>query len=688
MPSVNPSIEPGGGIIAFKSNSQIEEEKRQARIRAAENQTAANEHAIDRLAAHCRSEWNRAREGKQPIETIMLRSMRAREGVYDEAKLNAIRQMGGSEIKMMLTDVKCRAAIAWITDVLLGTGERPFSCEHTPIPDIPPEIEAAIEQEALMELQQILQIMPSPRDVRERVEQYKDLMMEEAKKQAKRMAARMEDKIDDDYVEGEFYDALDASIDDFVTFPFSCVKGPVVMPHKELKWAMSDDPVRPNAVKAVVTKKHRRMFYCASPWDIYFTPEAKNSEQGSLIERHRLEPGELYEFIGTPGYNDEEIRAALRDYADSGLKDWLWNDSERSRLEKRPYETVLSDGNLIDAIEVWTKVKGGWLQEWGMEGIEDPERWYNACCWVIGSHVIRATLNDDPLGKRPYHVASYVPVRNSPIGRGVPELMNDLQNMCDAAARSISNNMGLGSGPMVEVETDRLASGEKLTQMQPWRIFQTTANKSGAGSPAVRFFQPPLVVDVLMATFEFFSNLADEYTGIPRYQYGDGNVGGAGKTAAGLSMLMNASSRTMKGVIKNLDKVIIGVTKRTHRHIMLFDDDMPGKGDVKIVARATQAIMHREAQQLRLNEAMNNTNNPIDFQIMGPKGRLELLRASLRGLDAVDVDRVLPSNDDMLMREFGQNLAAAEAIGLSGGPQQPGGPDMPNSPQENNQGAM
>ena len=37
---------------------------------------------------------------------------------------------------------------------------------------------------------------------------------------------------------------------------------------------------------------------------------------------------------------------------------------------------------------------------------------------------------------------------------------------------------------------DRLADGEDLTNMYPWKIWQTTSDKTGGGQPGVRFFQP------------------------------------------------------------------------------------------------------------------------------------------------------------------------------------------------------
>jgi hypothetical protein len=666
------------GLIRVLSNEDLEALADQE---AAQQNPQEESEPVSRLAAHCRQEWVRARDAKQSLEREMLHSMRQREGKYSDGKLAAIRKVGGSEIKMMLTDVKCRAAEAMILDVLFGSGERPFSCEPTPLPDIPDQIQQEIAQEAFMELQMVAGMMVNPADLRERIEAYQDMVLKTATEISKRAANRMEDAIDDEYRQGGFYDAMKEVISDLVTLKAGILRGPELNMRPVLQW--QNDPYRPNSLRPVVNREAQRRWYCVSPFDLYTSPEARNVQEGTLIQRRRLSPGALYDFIGVEGFDEEKIRKAIAEYGDSGYKDWLWQDSERTQLEGRPYEHIYGQGNDIDVLEVWTKVSGKWLKEWGMEGITDEERWYEANCWLVGNYVIRATMNDDPLGQRPYHMDSFVRVRNSPWGRGIPEIMSDLQDMCDASARAISNNMGIASGPQVEVEIDRLPDGEKLTHMHPWKIWQVNSNKAGTSpSPAIRFFQPNSNADVLMAVFKFFSELADEYTGLPKYQYGDGNLGGAGRTASGLSMLMNASSRLFKQVISHTDHIIISCTETTHRSILLYDEEIPGKGDVRVIAKASQALLHREAQQLRLNETLATTNNPIDFQLMGPKGRLELLRANLRGLDSVDVDKVLPTNDQMLIQEFMMNQQ------LMNGPQQPQeeqGPEQ-ERPEENVQG--
>ena len=72
------------------------------------------------------------------IEQKMLQALRQRNGEYDASKLQQIRAQGGSEIFMMITEVKCRAAESWLRDILLDNGSPPWDLQATPIPDLSP----------------------------------------------------------------------------------------------------------------------------------------------------------------------------------------------------------------------------------------------------------------------------------------------------------------------------------------------------------------------------------------------------------------------------------------------------------------------------------------------------------------------------------------------------------------------
>ena len=81
---------------------------------------------------------------------------------------------------------------------------------------------------------------------------------------------------------------------------------------------------------------------------------------------------------------------------------------------------------------------------------------------------------------------------------------------------------------------------------------------------------------------------------------------------------------------------------------MLFSDDMSIKGDAKVVATGSSALMQKETQQMRKQEFLQFTNNPIDFQIMGIEGRANLLREVAKPLEFQD--EVVPTKDELRNR--------------------------------------
>ena len=141
--------------------------------------------------------------------------------------------------------------------------------------------------------------------------------------------------------------------------------------------------------------------------------------------------------------------------------------------------------------------------------------------------------------------------------------------------------------------------------------------------------------------FDKFSTMADEYSGIPRYLSGE-TSGGAGRTASGLSMLINNAGKSIKQVISNIDVcVMTPMIERLYFHNMQHADDPDLKGDVQIVARGATALIAKEAAQVRRNEFLQATANPIDMAIVGVQGRATILREVAKGLD-LDVDKIVP----------------------------------------------
>lgn len=661
-------------VVSPDELKQFEDEKRE--------DDAALAMPVGELTTYLRRCWSAAQQARMPIEDRMIAAMRQRNGEYGPQKLGEIRQQGGSEIFMMLTSIKCRAAESWIRDIMFQPGDKPWTLKTSPIPDLPDyikaEIEAEVAQEAAM-FQQVFQQMPTPEEVRNRVNKLKDELKQRLEEEAERRKEAMEDKIEDQLFEGEWGDALNEFIKDITTFPAAFLKGPVIRNTRSLQWRTQGGQWKPVVVRTLTPQ-----FYRVSPFDMYPAPNARSLDDGYVIERHRLRRKQLIQMIGVEGFSETAIRATLDDYAIGGLRDWLYNDLTRDRLEQRHNPWLTGADETIDALEFHGALSGKLLRQWGMseKDVPDESMDYEANCWLIGNHVIRATLNADPLGRRPYHKASYEEIPGAFWGYGVPELMSDLQDVCNAAARSLVNNMAISSGPQVEIYSDRVAPGEDVTQIYPWKLWQMQSDPNGSGANrAIAFYQPDSNAEVLMKVFDFFSKLSDEYTGIPAYTYGNSDVTGAGKTASGLSMLMTAASRGIKQVIRNIDNVVEGSVQRTYEFNMLYDEDESIKGDLNTQARGSASLIAKEQQQIRRNEFLAQTNNPIDFGIMGEPGRAALLREAVKSLD-IPVDEVVPDKEAVMAKVQAAMMQAMSqpAGGPGGGPAGPQAQDAAGMP--------
>ena len=589
----------------------------------------------DALVGYIHNQWTLAKNAKAPITERLLKCQRQRLGVYDPDKAAAIQETGGSDIYMMLTDIKCRAAVSWIRDVLNATYGRQYDLKSSNNPSIPPEIKTGIMQLVMMEAQDVMNMGQQihPEAFRERMQQLHDRIVQKLRKESQDAANRMADLIEDQMNVGEWDSALEDFLDDYVTYPTAILKAPSVRRKKRVEWGEEYTPI--------VVSDYARMINRVSPYDIYPAPNSTGPDSHYILERHRLHRSDLMEMIGVPGYSESAIKSAVDRYGSTGLRYIENGDQGQDNLAGK-FNTYLNHGEIIESMEYSGKVSGSMLQSWGLRDRRvDRYRDYEVSAWLCGSYVIKAVLNQDPLGRRPYSTASWERIPKAFWGRALPEIARDVQTMCNASARSLANNMAVASGPQVEAQIDRLADGEDVTQVYPWKVWQTTSDRTGSGQPAIRFFQPTMNAQELLGIYQHFSKQADEVTGIPNYIYGSGQVGGAGRTASGLSMLMDNAAKGIKLAIVGIDKVVTSIVERYYMHNMMFHPDIYVKGDFKIVTKGALGLIAKEHLMERKERFLQATANPIDVGITGVQGRAEVLREVAKSLQ-MDTDKIIP----------------------------------------------
>ena len=298
----------GLNFLRVVDNASLVEQERDDARRAMEERQ--NEPLILGLSAYLRHAFEAAKRAKDPIETNMLQALRQRRGEYEADKLSAIRAQGGSEIYMMLTEVKCRAAESWLRDILMDTGSPPWNIKPTPLPTLPDARDQVITEilgERVLEFIQTVGQAPSPVEVDEIREVIAQDMRFEMLKDAQNRADKMKRKIEDQFAEGGYASAFNEFITDLVTFPCAIIKGPVIRRQRKLGWDVDVD----GSTVAVTTEELAPEYERVDPFKFYPEPGISSIDDGYVFEHHPLTRMDLADLIGVPGYDDEAIRAVL-----------------------------------------------------------------------------------------------------------------------------------------------------------------------------------------------------------------------------------------------------------------------------------------------------------------------------------------------------------------------------------------
>jgi hypothetical protein len=221
--------------------------------------------------------------------------------------------------------------------------------------------------------------------------------------------------------------------------------------------------------------------------------------------------------------------------------------------------------------------------------------------------------------------------------------MRDAQKLFNASVRAMLDNAAISAGPIIEANMDLLEPNEDPKDLFPFRVFLRDGQGADAQAQAIRVYSLPSYTNEFMSMINFFMASADEVTAIPRYMYGDSqHIGGAGKTASGLSMLMGAANITVKDQIKNFDDgITLPFIKGLYFWNMEFSPKENIKGDFEVMAKGSTSLIAREVKAESLVTFMNVTNNPTDLLYTK---RDNVLREYSKVMDLDEMDLIKDTN--------------------------------------------
>ena len=603
---ISPMKHQGRGLLRVVGNDEL-----MAADKKSQSLADLRPEIMTELANYVRGEFEKAVRHRRTIsvDDQLIAAMRAYNGQYDPTKLSEIRKFGGSEVYSRMMTMKCRGATALLRNVYMNS-DRPWRLEPSADPEIPEGIDTKIKKLIETEVKAANQQgqLVDMNAIKDRGKTLYEAAKLNERRKAGLEAVEAQRKIDAILEKGGFYKALSEFLVDLPVYKYAVIKGPTTRRHSTLKWARGG--------KMEKHEEARFEWDRISPWDVWFSPGATDIVNTAVFERQRLSVNDLYNLIGLPGYREEDIREIIQSYEGRGYKEWVQIfDYERAYMEGR--NNVLDD-TFINAIEYNGYVLGKYLKEYGVPGITDELKPYFITCWMVDRKIFKVMMNPSPRQRVPYYITSFDLQPGSLYGNGIPALANDLTDVINACLRAIVNNVSIASGPQVVYNED-LISPNQDDALYPWKRWRYVGDPAMPNAKPVEFFSPQDNSGAIMQVLDKFSTMLDDVSTIPKYLTGGGAGSGAGRTASGLSMLINNANKTLQNVADNIDNhVFEPLMMQLYDFVMLTDATGMLRGDENIVIDGVRQAAKQEQDLTKQLQFLQLVNNPNYQAMLGP----------------------------------------------------------------------
>ena len=594
--------------------------------------------------------FKRAEDARYSDEQRWLKAYRNYRGIYSSDMAFSSKEK--SRIFVKITKTKVLASFGQLIEVLFGTGKFPIGVEPTPIPEGIAEF-AHLKPDELKKQQpedneRVDSLYGFPGDGNDLppgattneflgglAKKFAEAGFEEGPapdlksmpqiEPAAMAASNMEKMIHDQLEESNAITILRHVMFEMALLGTGVIKGPFNFEKISHKWDDVDGEKMYNPSFTVVPK-----IEAVSCWDFYPDPDAVNLEDAEyVIQRHIMNKSQLRNLMNRPFFRESAINDCLKMGANYEPK------SFESSLNDREDDRTI-DKNRYEVFEYWGIMDKQLAELAGLElddtATELDEVQIN--CWVCNGKIIRLVMNPFTPERLPYQVCPYEINPYQFFGIGIPENMEDAQQVMNGHARMAIDNLALAGNLVFDVDETMLVPGQDMSVF-PGKIFRRQSGQTGQAIHGVKF---PNTAPENMMMFDRFRQLADESTGIPSYSHGQTGVQSTTRTAAGMSMLMGASALNIKTVIKNIDDYLLKpLGEALFQWNMQFNDEAEIKGDLHIKARGTSSMMMKEVRSQRLMTFMQTAANPS----LAPFVKWHtILREIAKTLD-IDPDKVI-----------------------------------------------
>lgn len=651
------------------------------------------ESQIDKLSLYVAKKYNDSKTDREIKEAQWLTSYQNFRGRWDNDYPYTENERNSTFLKV--TKTKSLAVYGQILDILFSTDNSiPISIEPTPVP-------LGTTQYAYIPLQEETQQQEEPaptgvgfvgdgtRPGEQLEETMADVMkaayesvygkapvqgkatsnQELAINPAEDAANRMTKRIQDQLIESSGGKHLRQTILECIILGSGCMKGPM-RDFKEIARWNEQGEYDPLILDNVPKCNH------VSVWDFYPDPDARSIEQAEwVIERHRMSKKELMDLKNSKYFRRNMIDLAIERGANYEDEDWEYINDEGSHNVTRDRYEILEYWGSIDREFIED------IEELDIDTLFPDQEILDVNVWVCNGVAIRVVINPFTPSRIPYFLVPYEEDPYNIFGVGLPENMEDSQELINGFARIAVDNAALSSNIMVEIREDNLVPGQTM-EISPGKVWRTEGDSQG---PALNAIKLANTFPEAMQVVDQFRRWADDTTGIPSALHGQTGVTGIGRTASGISQLLGAASVSLKTFVKNLDDYLLEpLGKAYFAFNMQFNFDKSIGSDLQVKARGSISLASREIQSQKLLQFLQITSG--DPELIARRNIDEILQQLAKSLDldpnkvvlspqeaALKVQRLQADGIDV-MNQAGQTAPAQGGMPQGGVPAEPAAP--------------
>lgn len=466
---------------------------------------------------------------------------------------------------------------------------------------------------------------------------------------AKMAASRMNSHIHDQLEATMVIDELEKMINEMCIIGTGVMKGPF-NEYKEIPyWRKNEDGSRTYEPKKILVPK---LSY-VSVWDFFVDPSATSVEDAEwVIERHKMNETQLRRLKNRPMFDTVAIDRLIHDGPNYTTEDG--NDSEREdpNLNTSAYRSA----SLYELYEYWGYLSVDKVREYGLEVPEDAEDYVQVCVWYSDRELLRVSLNPFQPNCIPYYMTPYESDPYSIYGVGVPEAMADQQRLINGFLRMAVDNLALAGNMVFDVDESALAPGQPM-EISPGQIFRRIGGNPGQAVYGIKF---PSTANENLQMVREMRQQADEATGIPSISHGQTGVSGTGRTASGMSMLLNNASLNIKSVVRNIDRhVIKPIGHAMFAWNMQYNSQAHPdiEGDLEICATGSASLEQKDVENQRLQVFLSLSANPA----LAPLIKLSTIIKRLAETMDLDPEEILNTPEEAAFYSF--LISQMQAVG-------------------------